>query len=116
MNGAHASVAVALAANTPCACRLGVSFFSMSVLFPEVSVEFLESLLTHLIGLTECELSCTTSDAPAPAIELPEWRDRLLQLRVLRLRLLQDRDVRVSIFPQGEEILIAGTGLRDLAL
>ena len=30
------------------------------------SVELLESFLTHLIGLMECELSSATADAPAP--------------------------------------------------
>ena len=34
----------------------------------------------------------------------------LLQLRVLRFRLLQDWNVRVSIFPKREEILISGEG------
>src|SRR6202040_1042262 len=49
VNGAHASVALALAAKIPRACRLGVSFFSTSLLLPRVSVEFLD-FLTHLIG------------------------------------------------------------------
>jgi hypothetical protein len=33
---------------------------------------------------------------------------RLLQLRVLRLGFLQDRDVGVGVFPEGEEILVSG--------
>src|SRR5438093_12337536 len=34
------------------------------------------------------------------------WWDGSLQLRVLRLGLLQDGDVGVGVFPEGEEILI----------
>ena len=30
----------------------------------------------------------------------------LLQLGVLRLRLLQDRNIRVAVFPQSEEVLV----------
>ena len=40
----------------------------------------------------------------------------LLQLRVLRLSLFQDGDVGVGVFPQREEILIRGVGLRRIAL
>src|SRR5262249_32881032 len=36
--------------------------------------------------------------------------NQLLQLRVLRLGLLQDRDVGVGVFPKGEEILIRSAG------
>src|SRR5579864_5216084 len=67
MNGAHASVAVTLAANTPWACRVGVSLVSMSLLFPGVSEEVLEFFFTQLSGLAECELSCAAAAAPAPA-------------------------------------------------
>ena len=35
----------------------------------------------------------------------------LLQLRVLRLGLLQNGEIRVSIFPQREEILVGRFGL-----
>src|ERR1022692_4492363 len=40
----------------------------------------------------------------------------LLQLRVLCLGLLQDGDVRVSIFPEGEEIFICCLGFGGVAL
>ena len=40
----------------------------------------------------------------------------LLQLRVLGLGLLQDGDVGVGVFPEGEEILIGGFGFGDVAL
>src|SRR3989442_13417359 len=69
VNGAHASVALALAANSPRACNLGVSFFSISLLLAFASVELL-SFLTHLMGLSECELceDCVVAPAaPAPA-------------------------------------------------
>src|ERR1700733_384676 len=66
-NGSHASVAVALAANSPCARRLGVSFFSASPLFPDASTEFFESFFTHLIGFSECDPSCAAAAAPDPA-------------------------------------------------
>jgi hypothetical protein len=39
------------------------------------------------------------------------WARRVLfQLRVLRLRLLQDGDVGVGVLPKGEEILVGGMG------
>src|SRR5262249_16256999 len=41
---------------------------------------------------------------------------KLLQLRVLRLGFLQDGNVRVGVFPKGEEILISGAGLCRIAL
>ena len=42
---------------------------------------------------------------------LSDWsKDRLLQLRVLGFGLLQDRNIRVSIFPEGEEIFVGGEG------
>ena len=37
-------------------------------------------------------------------------RKTLLQLRVLRLGLLQDGDVGVGVFPEREEVLIFGAG------
>src|ERR1035437_7153000 len=40
---------------------------------------------------------------------------RLLQLCVLRFRLLQDGDVRGGVFPEGEEILIGFSGFRRVA-
>ena len=42
--------------------------------------------------------------------------NQLLHLRILRFGLLQDGDVRVGVFPEGEEILIGGTGLQGVAL
>ena len=36
---------------------------------------------------------------------------KLLQLRVLRLGFLQDGDVGVGVFPEGEEVLIGSLGL-----
>ena len=33
---------------------------------------------------------------------------RLLQLRVLRFRLLQDGEVRIGVFPEGEEVVVGG--------
>jgi len=41
---------------------------------------------------------------------------QLIQLCVVRLGLLQDGDIRVSVFPQGEEVLIRGAGFRRVAL
>src|SRR5580704_19396436 len=67
VNDAQASLTVVLAANRPWACRLGVSFFSASLLLPGASVEFFGSFLTHLIGLSERELSCAAAAAPLPA-------------------------------------------------
>jgi hypothetical protein len=39
----------------------------------------------------------------------------LLQLRILRLGFLQDGDVKVGVFPEGEEVLVGGAGFRLLA-
>jgi hypothetical protein len=38
-----------------------------------------------------------------------------LQLGVLRLGLLQDGDVGVGVFPEGEEVLVGGAGLGSVA-
>ena len=39
-----------------------------------------------------------------------------MQLRVLRLGLLQDGDVGVGVFPEGEEVLVSGFGFGGVAL
>ena len=39
----------------------------------------------------------------------------LLQLGVLRLGFLQDGDVGVGVFPEGEEVLVGGAGLGGVA-
>src|SRR5712692_9096742 len=75
VNEAQASVAFELAGKTPCACSLGVSFFSTSLRLPFESTDFFESLFTHLMGFSEWELCesedfelpCAAVDAPAPA-------------------------------------------------
>jgi hypothetical protein len=41
---------------------------------------------------------------------------QLLQLRVLRFSLLQDRDVRIGVFPQRQKILVRSSALRGVAL
>ena len=41
---------------------------------------------------------------------------QLLQLRVLRLGLLQDGNIRVGVFPEGQEIPIGGAGFGRVAL
>jgi hypothetical protein len=40
----------------------------------------------------------------------------LLQLHVLRLGFFQDGDVRIGVFPEGEEILVRGAGVGRVAL
>src|SRR6202171_775153 len=56
------------------ACSFGVSFFSMSLLLPFESGEFLEplSFFTHLMGLKEWEL-CESEELEFPfaAVEAP---------------------------------------------
>src|SRR5437763_2000884 len=69
VNGEQASVVLEPAANSPCACSLGASFFSMSLRLAPESWDFL-SFLTHLMGFSEwgvCTDSFAASDAPAPA-------------------------------------------------
>ena len=39
-----------------------------------------------------------------------------MQFRVLRFGLLQDGDVGVGVFPEGEEILVVGFSLEGVAL
>jgi hypothetical protein len=39
----------------------------------------------------------------------------LLQLRVLRLGFLQDGDVGVGVFPEGEEVLVGGASFQSVA-
>src|SRR5690349_13249343 len=46
----------------------------------------------------------------------PNERKPLLQLRVLRLGFSQDGDVRVGIFPEGEQVLVGGPTLCGVAL
>jgi len=68
-----------------------------------------------------CELRC--GDAKTPQLCLPFSHDPLnsgtkllLQFRVLRLDLLQDGNVGVGVFPEGEKILIGGAGFRGVGL
>jgi hypothetical protein len=41
---------------------------------------------------------------------------QLLQLGVLRLGFLQDRDVRIGAFPERKEVLVGGAGVRSVVL
>jgi hypothetical protein len=41
---------------------------------------------------------------------------QLLQLRILRFRLLQDWNIRVGVFPESEEIFIGRVGIGGVAL
>src|SRR5215471_12207631 len=43
------------------------------------------------------------------------WGQMQLLLRVLRLGLLQDRDVGIGVFPEGQEVLIGFAAFCDLA-
>ena len=45
--------------------------------------------------------------------EVPAGAPHLLQLCVLRLGFLQDGDVGVGVFPDGEEVLIGGAGFGE---
>src|SRR5208283_2441504 len=44
------------------------------------------------------------------------WDTTLVQLRVFSLRLFEDRNVRVGVFPKREEILIGHLGFGGIAL
>src|ERR1700704_3437534 len=68
-------------------------------------------------GIGPCQVSgkqyVTLGDQYPPGevtARISARRAQLLQLRVLRFGLLQDRNVRISVFPEGEEILIRGAG------
>ena len=52
----------------------------------------------------------------AESIPKPLANHRSLQLRILRLGLLQDGDVGVGVFPEGEEVLVLGAGFGGVAL
>ena len=43
-------------------------------------------------------------------------RNQLLQIRIFNLRLLQERDVGIGVFPQGQEILVRSSSLGCVAL
>src|SRR5215469_653172 len=58
----------------------------------------------------------TQPSALVLATSVPPANHRLLQLGVFRLGLLQDGDVGVGVFPQGEEILVGGAGFDGVAL
>ena len=45
----------------------------------------------------------------------PQSASQLLQFRVLRLGLFQDGDVRIGVFPEGEEVLIGRLGFGAVA-
>jgi len=47
---------------------------------------------------------------------LRRFLNKLLQLCVLRLGLLQDGDVGVGVFPEGEEIIVGGAGFDGVVL
>ena len=61
-------------------------------------------------GCTRTLVGAQVRDAPAKLVT-----GRSLQLGVLRLGLLEDRDVGVGVFPQREEILIGRLGLGGVA-
>ncbi len=61
----------------------------------------------------EFDFSGFTADGRVAA---PAPRRQLSQLCVLRLGCFQDGDVRVGVFPEGEEILIGGFGFGGVAL
>jgi hypothetical protein len=44
------------------------------------------------------------------------WASELLQLRVLRLGLLQDGNVGVGVFPEGEEVLVRPATTRGVTI
>src|SRR5690242_13294126 len=51
------------------------------------------------------------------ACKVKSWLSHfLLQLRVLRLGLLQDGNVWVGVFPKCEEVLVGGPSLRTISL
>ncbi len=51
-----------------------------------------------------------------PARKVAAIRRNSLQLGVLSLGLLQDGNVGVGVFPEGEEILVSGAGANGIAL
>src|SRR5438309_12017122 len=56
------------------------------------------------------------SDAEERSVETLKSVNLLLQLRILRLGFLQDRDVGVGIFPEGEEVLVRRACSSHIAL
>ena len=76
--------------------------------------EVLPELCRVLISLTCGFAPITGGTAADMEGRLPYAR--LLQLRVLRLGLLQDGNVGVGVFPEREEILICGSGFGGVAL
>ena len=84
---------------------------------------FSACLLPAAFPLTPNLESLTTETCSLPlrleihaALEVLEARvgaRGLFQLCVLRLGFLQDSNIRVGVFPEGEEVLIGGAGLGE---
>jgi hypothetical protein len=55
----------------------------------------------------------TGSNAAQEVLEAPVGARGLFQLCVFRLGFLQDGDVGVGVFPEGEEILVGGAGFGE---
>jgi|SRR5262249_32936289 len=71
----------------------------------------LNCTITHLMD------ACVRPCALARAVRSSSLgRNPLFQLCVLRLGLLQDRDIGVGVFPEGEEILVSGAGFGIVTL
>jgi hypothetical protein len=60
------------------------------------------------------ETGCPVDQAQAPTFS--KAVTKLLQLRVLRLSLLKDGDVRIGVFPQRQKILVLGAGFGRVPL
>src|SRR6516164_499022 len=76
------------------------------------------STLTSLVwGTAHSSRCCPASPLPLGEKSLgAQFHAHLMQLCVFRLGLLQDGDVGVGVFPEGEEILIGGLCLGGVAL
>jgi len=57
-----------------------------------------------------------SSSNPSQSKSLLGLTARLLQLRIFCFGLLEDGDVGVGVFPEGEEIVVGGGGLGGVAL
>ncbi len=69
------------------------------------------------IGITVAASEQTAQARVNPGSrQLGAMRQKSLQLRVLRLGVLQDGDFGIGVFPEGEEILVSGAGLGVVAL
>jgi hypothetical protein len=99
-----------------------MSFAKAGDWFPRTHDAFVKDQNPPLTGeqiAQSCDIAwISTVENSGPqrwSVSFPQVSKTLLQLRVLRFGFLQDRDVGVGVFPEGEEVLVLRTGFGGVA-